>query len=392
MADHRRYPRDVPVVVAIPVKDEAERIGSCILALARQTRKPDTVVLLLNNCEDGTEAIVRDLSSRLPYELHIICHTFPPAIANAGQARRLAMQHAADLAGCDGVLLTTDADAVVPEDWVERVLRAMSMGAELVCGCVDVDPTEAALIPANLNADDALECEFTRLLDEIALVLDPVPADPWPRHTEAAGASIAVTVAAFTRVGGIPPIATGEDRAFVAMLTRTDARVRHDPMIRVTVSGRIHGRATGGMADTIRRRMLRQDEFADDSLEPAEDAYRRADFRRRVRLAWRDQFAGRVPSRMLSADLGISSVTLQRMLQNRLFGIAWAEIEAESPFLIRRRVRFIDLPRQIAYARHLLGQHIGVRADRPELQPLSDAKREWTEERLSEGDALLTPD
>src|ERR1700679_4230559 len=109
MIGHRRY-LGVPIVVAIPVRDEAERIGPCILALARQTRKPDAVVLLLNNCSDGTETIARELAPSLPYELHIICHTFPPAIANAGQARRLAMQHAADLAGREGVLLTTDAD------------------------------------------------------------------------------------------------------------------------------------------------------------------------------------------------------------------------------------------------------------------------------------------
>jgi glycosyltransferase involved in cell wall biosynthesis len=390
MIDHRGCSWDRRVVVAIPAKDEAERIGPCVLALARQTRKPDAVVLLLNNCRDGTEAIARELSSRLPYKLHIICHTFPPAATNAGQARRLAMQHAAELAGRDGVLLTTDADAIVATDWVERALRAISMGAELVCGCVDVDPIEAALIPANLHADDAQEREFTRLLDEIALVLDPVPSDPWPRHTEAAGASIAVTVAAFTRAGGMPSIATGEDRAFVATLTRMDARVRHDPMIRVTVSGRIHGRASGGMADTIRRRMRQQDEFTDDCLEPAADAYRRADFRRRVRLAWRDQFAGRVPGKTLSADLGISCVILQQMLQNPLFGAAWAEIEAASPYLIRRRVKFTDLPGQIAYARQLLDQHGGTRANRPESELPTGT--EWQQIELGESDALLAVD
>jgi hypothetical protein len=202
-------------------------------------------------------------------------------------------------------------------------------------------------------------------LDRIAFVLDPDPADPWPRHTEAAGASIAVTAAAFRRTSGFPPIATGEDRAFVKLLARMDARIRHDPAIRVTVSGRIFGRAEGGMADTMRRRMNQQDEFADDQLEPAGDAYRRMDFRRRAWLAWRNLRVGRSPPSDLAADLGISGALLQHLLGNRFFGAAWAEIESGSPFLLRRRVRFIDLPRQIAYARQLLGQHDAWQAIHP---------------------------
>jgi hypothetical protein len=345
------------IVVAIPVRDEAERIGACVLALARQTVQPDAVVLLLNNCTDRTELVARGLSVGLPYELRIIGHEFPPAAAHAGPARRLAMQHAADLAGSDGILITTDADSVVAENWVELSLRAIAAGADVVCGRVDVDPIEAALIPAHLHADDARERELTNLLDEIAYVLDPRPEDPWPRHTEAAGASLAVTVSAFNQVGGIPPVPAGEDRAFVTMLARMDARIRHDPAIRVTVSGRTDGRAAGGMADAIRRRMRQQDEFADVAVEPAADAYRRADFRRRVRLAWRDRRLGRLPHKELATDLGIPGELLRHMLEGWFFGTVWAEIEASSPFLVRRRVRFVELPKQIAYATQLLERH-----------------------------------
>jgi len=350
-------PRRPTAVVAIPARDEADRIGACIQAFARQTWRPDAVLLLLNNCTDLSETIARNLSATLPFALRIVCHTFPPADANAGNARRLAMQLADEIAGPAGVLLTTDADTVVADDWVEKALRALSAGADVVCGRIDVDPVDAALIPWNLRADDALECELAELLDRIAFVLDPEPADPWPRHTEAAGANIAVTAAAFRRTGGIPPVATGEDRAFIKLLARMDARIRHDPTVRATVSGRIYGRAEGGMADTMRRRMNRQDEFADDGLEPAADAYRRMDFRRRVRSACWNLRIGRPAPMALAADLGIPGARLQRLLGNRFFGAAWAEIESGSPFLRRRSVRFIDLPRQIAYARQLLEQH-----------------------------------
>jgi hypothetical protein len=353
--DVKSVPR---TVVAIPAKNEAERIGACLLALADLTVKPAAVVVLANNCTDRTVQVARTLSAGMPYQLLVDVHAFPPCSANAGSARRMAAQHAADLAGGDGVVLTTDADAVVSENWIERNLLALSAGADLVCGRVNLDTTEAALIPSHLHADDALECELTELLDRIADRLDPDPADPWPRHTEEAGASLAVTVAAIDRVGGIPALAFGEDRALVQALASIDACIRHDPTVTVTVSGRTLGRASGGMADTIRRRIHQQDEFTDCNLEPTSDAYRRIDFRRRVRTAWQRPSEQRTLSTELAADLEIPAPTLRLMLRHRYFGGAWAEIQAASPSLARRRVKFTDLPGQIAYARQLLEMHM----------------------------------
>jgi hypothetical protein len=140
------------------------------------------------------------------------------------------------------------------------------------------------------------------------------------------------------------------DRALIEALRRIDARIRHDPAICVAVSGRITGRAAGGMAETIRRRMVRQDEFTDASLEPAEDAVRRADFRQRTRMVR----AGQSVDPDLAADLQISPADLHSHLGAQFFGAAWAQIEQNSPMLHRRRVRFADLPRHIKYARELL--------------------------------------
>lgn len=235
-------------------------------------------------------------------------------------------------------MLTTDADAVVAPDWVSRNLRALGQGADIVCGRAIIDPVEATLIPARLHDDDARECHLIALLDELAWMLDPEPHDPPSRHTEASGASLAVSVQAFRRVGGIPAIPSGEDRAFVRALWMIDARVRHDPAIAVTVSGRIVGRAEGGMADAIRRRMVRQDVFTDDQVEPAVDAYRRYSPRQRARLAWRKS-----ADPALGRDIAICRNTLVDIMQNKFFGGAWAALEAASPILRRRRVRFDDL-------------------------------------------------
>jgi len=368
----RKHPwRTSPVAkifVAIPARDEAERIGPCLTALNEQIQPPDAVVLMLNNCSDRTERIARAMAPGLRFELDVIHRTLPPAEANAGHARRLVMALAAERAGPDGVLLTTDADAVVPPDWIARNSAALRRGVDVVCGRAVIDPAEAAVIPAHLHADDARECRLIAMLNDIAWALDPEPHDPPARHTEASGASLAVRAEAFHRAGGIPAIAAGEDREFVRALWMMDARVRHDPNIRVTVSGRVVGRAEGGMAEAIRRRMIQQDEFTDDQVEPAPDAFGRYGLRNRARRAWlRDRGRRGWPRHPapegqpawdgdteLGLDLAVSDATLATAMSRRFFGAAWAELEAVSPVLKRRRVRFVDLPAEIAAAEALL--------------------------------------
>ena len=339
------------VVVAIPARDEADRIGPCLAALNGQSRLPDAVVLMLNNCTDATEAIARGLTPEMRYRLHVVSRELPAFQANAGHARRLAMEMAAELAGPDGVLVTTDADSIVPADWVSGNLRALHRGVDVVCGRAVIDPAEAAMIPAHLHADDALECRLIALLDSLAWSLDPELHDPPLRHTEASGASIAVRMDAYRRAGGIPDIRSGEDRAFVRKLWMMDARVRHDPAIQVSVSGRIVGRAEGGMADAIRRRMIQQDEFTDDQVEPALDAFRRYSLRYRSRMAWL-----RMMDAALAGDLELPPEQLSECLNHRYFGETWAALEACSPALQRRRVRFADIPAEIATAEALLHQ------------------------------------
>ncbi len=340
-----------PTVIAIPIRNEVERIETCLGTLAAQTRVPDVVVAYLNNCDDGTEPILRMMQARLPFALDIVAVTLPPQRANAGYARRLAMRRAATHAGRHGALLTTDADAIVPRDWVARNLAALATGVDAVCGQIVMDALDAAAIPQTLHDDDALECELLDLLDQIAFMVDPEPHDPRPRHGQASGASLAISSEGFRRVGGIPPVASGEDRALVEALMHIDARVRHEPDIVVVVSGRLDGRATGGMADTIRRRMISQDEYCDDLVEPAADRFRRIDFRRRTRLAWRDLPNTRAE---LAADLGLARPRLDRLLAEPYFGRAWANIQEASPILIRRKVKFVDLPHQIELARQFL--------------------------------------
>lgn len=343
-----------PIVAAIPAKDEADELEGCLLALAAQHGAAlDATVLCLNNCTDRSAEVIRRVAGALPFAVHSVEVSLPPKRACAGTARRIAMDRAAELAGPRGILLTTDADGRAAPDWLTVNLAAIAGGAEAVAGRAEIEPVGARLIPAHLHAIDARECAYAVLLDEIRWLLDPDPADPWPRHDEHSGASIAVTVEAYRRAGGIPPVPLAEDRAFFDRLRQVDAKIRHAPDARVIVSARIVGRAPGGMADTIRRRMTQIDELLDDRLEPARDATRRAWLRGRLYQAWRRGAREIAEIGRLADKLGMTVDDLAVLITSRYFGAAWAMVEERSPVLRRRRVRLADLPTQTDCARRL---------------------------------------
>jgi GT2 family glycosyltransferase len=351
-----------PVIVAIPVHNEADYIEQCLTALAHQ-KCPDgfEVVTLLNNCIDETAEIARGLASALPYRLHIHEHWLDSTTSNAGMARRMATQCALSLAGEAGVILTTDADSRVASNWIAANLAAIDAGSDAVAGMAMLDDEDAATLPFRLIDDDEKSEEFGTLLDEIDWLLDPDAADPWPRHTQHSGASIAVRARSLARAGGIPAVPLGEDRQLFARLRQIDARIRHARDVLVTVSGRTVGRAKGGMADTIARRLLESDQTLDDSMEPAMDRARRAMARAAVRKQWAGR-ADAVSTSRIANVLAITTAAINRSLRRGTFGRCWNDLERTSPTLRRRIVPVKHLARETAIAHAIIE---GLRANGP---------------------------
>ena len=150
----------------------------------------------------------------------------------------------------------------------------------------------------------------------------------------------------------MPDIPCGEDRAFVEAVLAHDRIVRHDPDLVVVTSGRLLGRAKGGVADTIRLRCDAPDSFCDDRLERLERVVARALLRRRLR---RLHAAGRQTAiwrwvRALSTD----AETAQRIAGLPAFGAVYAALETASPRLTFRPLRPAGLPSQIVRARLLV--------------------------------------
>jgi len=356
----RLPPAPYNVVACIPIRNEAERIISCLQSFASQDYDaPFDLLLLLNNCTDRTGEAVRAFAGPPAMRLHVHERVFPAHQANAGYARHIAMQAARQLAGPCGVLLCTDADATVPPDWIRRNILAITQGADAVAGRIEMDNDDFRKLPDRLHEDEASAQLLTSLLDAIDCIIDPDPLDTWPRHAEHSGASIAVTCAAHDAAGGIPAIPCAEDRAFFAALRRIDARIRHAPDVLVTVSGRLEGRAEGGMADTLRRRLVRPDEWLDDCIEPAADRLRRATIRSRLRSIRDAALRNGTPwqdTDELAGALGLPFAVVAQFTQAGAFGAAWQALETHSPVLRRGLVRATRVPTEIASARRILAQ------------------------------------
>ncbi|GJE37755.1 hypothetical protein QO016_002041 [Methylobacterium persicinum] len=337
-------------VVAVPVRNEAERIAACLRAIDGQVDlAPGSlgVVLYLNNCTDGTEAIVAGLLPSLSVPVRVLTEDFSGA--HAGWARRRAMDAAAAWLGeGGGVILSTDADSRVPPLWVSRTLSAIAAGADAVAGRVELDEEEGKLLPASLHARARLEDLYDALITEAEARIDPDPHDPWPCHRTTIGATLAVTRDAYIAVGGMPEIPLGEDGAFIARLIAHGKRVRHAPDLCVTISARLTGRAPGGVADTIRSRCEEPDALCDARMEVFARCVRRYLWRARFR---RMHDAGTLGRETAWADwLGIGPDEAARIAALPL-GHAIAEAEKASPRLAYKPIGPRQLPGQIRLAR-----------------------------------------
>ena len=344
--------------VCIPARNEADRIGRCLAALAVQRDRNGApvvpgsfgVLLLVNNSTDATALAARSMALLVPYPLQVLEITLESG-ATAGGARRRAMEEGAArlrVGERNGVLLTTDADSVVSPSWYAENMRHLEEGVDCVAGYIDAEAPEIVSLGVAFLERGRLEDTYLRLVAEIYALCDPRPHDPWPNHRVSSGASIAVTVAAYDAVGGMPDRALGEDGAFTATLEEKGFRVRHPLDVSVLTSCRLNGRAAGGAADTMRHRRDVPNAPCDEELEPALATLRRAIMRGLLRRANGERKLGQAMKRLCGEgwkpNCGASTFT-----------DVWKELEARHPKLQRGPpLRPSDLPRQIATANLIL--------------------------------------
>ncbi|WP_419899288.1 glycosyltransferase [Roseomonas sp. USHLN139] len=353
-------------IVAIPLRDEAAFLPACLAALAGQREAEGlAVLLLLNDCRDGSAAIARDWAPRLPFPLRLCEVSLPPAARHVGEARGQALDAAAlwleaegPPAAAEALLLTTDADSRVAPDWLQATRQAIRAGADAVAGQVDYALDEDPTLPPALAQRLRLEARYAGLLARIDSLGDPVPQDPWPRHRMASGASLALTLAAYRRIGGLPRLAVGEDRALANAVLDAGLRLRHAPSVRAVTSCRRAGRAAGGAAATLALWTAQPGLPGDAALEMPGAALRRALLRGRARRA---HAAGALAG--LAAPLRLPAATLAA-LQPRPFSAAWRRLEALAPVLAARPLPPALLSQAILAAQALLARRGRAQASR----------------------------
>jgi cellulose synthase/poly-beta-1,6-N-acetylglucosamine synthase-like glycosyltransferase len=239
------------MIVAIPARNEAARLPLALAALAREAPRQDAIVIA-NGCSDATATIARQFTG-----ISVAVLETKSLDGGVGEARRRGLRAALEAAPHAAILATTDADCVVMGGWARIVQRTMET-ADVVCGRVVPDPGEFALLPDIVRRHGNLEDEVSALQAELEGMRAPNPHDPLPRHGQTPGASLAFRADAYRRAGGFEAISCHEDRRIVARIEASGGRVARPWALVVAASCRLEGRAPGGMADTISKRMVDQ--------------------------------------------------------------------------------------------------------------------------------------
>jgi GT2 family glycosyltransferase len=365
------------IVVVIPARNEQETIARTLESLASQTTHSGSrlspaqyeVLVLINNTTDLSRPEAERIQRRHPaFHLQIAEINLPEESAHVGQARRMLMDVACErllsLGRPLGIIATTDADTVVDSEWIAGTINAIRNGADAVGGRILVQPDELATMDLDTRGYHLRDVGYRYLLCQLESTLDPHPGDPWPRHFQHFGASIALTAAAYRAIGGLPVRPSLEDVALYHRLVRIDATVRHCPNVRVFTSARPQGRTSWGFATQLQQwaGMNRHGEpFLVRSADDMIDEYRA---KRALRRAYA-RFSANGTSlngtlESLAEHLVIRPGTLSDVFySSRSFGELWQTIHNEQAELGERATRFprIEIERAIRDLRQLGLRH-----------------------------------
>ena len=253
------------VCIVVPARDESVRIEKCLSALVRQVdpdgspidRAKYEVLVLANNCHDETAARARAFAGRHPdLALHVVETNFPPERSYVGCARKLLMDEACRrlflLGRPEGVIASTDADSFVDPGWIAAIMREVDAGADAVGGRIVADRGERLLLHPSAELTYLRQVAYDFLIAELEDRIDPDPFDPFPRHCNHIGASLAVTARLYSQIGGLPDVLEDEDKALYKAILRSGARFRHSLAVRVTTSARLDGRVEHGFSAGLR--------------------------------------------------------------------------------------------------------------------------------------------
>jgi len=227
------------VAVVVPACNEEATIAGCIATLlaarAHAQRIASTwIVIVADSCTDRTVELARHALGKAGEVIE--CR-----VQSSGAARRVGVKAAlARFAAHDPRstwIANTDADTYVPADWLEVQLGYAARGYSGVAGIVGFDSRSEAAP------------EVMRVFESNYLLA----ADG--SHAHVHGANVGVRADAYVAVDGWSCRALAEDHCLWERLRRAGCRLLASTRSVVVTSARLHGRARGGFADTLRARL-----------------------------------------------------------------------------------------------------------------------------------------
>ncbi|GAB4024937.1 glycosyltransferase family 2 protein [Spirosoma koreense] len=328
------------ISVIIPARNEADGLALTLDALRNQLRldgrpvpaREFEVLLLLNNCTDHSPEVAQAYQRRHPtFPLRLAVIQLRPEQANVGTARRLLMDAAhrrlRRVGRSQGIIASTDGDTIADRYWLDQIQAEVDKGCEVVGGRILTCPDGS---PVRIN--HLRDVTYRMLKARLEDYLDPLPFDPWPRHFQHFGASLAITCAAYERVGGLPSVPHLEDEALYRALLRADVRIRKSPFVKVTTSTRLQGRVAVGFSEQLQYWQRQNQANQCQISESAEAIVRRIQNRRRLRDIWRNGLAqaSQIDLYAIATELLIDVHWLAvRLHQVPYFGELWDEVETQ---------------------------------------------------------------
>ena len=326
------------LTVIVPVRNEAEHLIATLNALRNQRDASGSpldparyeVLLLANNCTDHSYAVAAHYQLQYPnFPLHIAQIQLPTPQANIGTVRRLLMDEAyrrlMSVGNNRGIIASTDGDTVVDTQWIWHTIQEIEKGNDAVGGRII---TRTDNNPARLyHLRDVM---YRSLMAQVEAVVDPNPHDPWPRHFQHFGASIAVTCSMYHRAGRLPRVPYLEDEAFHRALLRVDARIRKSPHVKVLTSTRLRGRVDVGFSEQLRQWTDMHGTNRMQLVESGEAIIGRFINRKRLRACWAARHQSDVQQELslLAGDLLIEQQWLKHTFgTSRFFGQLWENVE-----------------------------------------------------------------
>ena len=351
---------ELKLCVIVPAKNEASGINDTLTALYHQVdpqglpirRQYYEVLVFANNCTDATAQIAQQFAVDHPDgAFHVFEDSLPPDQAHIGYVRRVLMDEAyhrlCTVHRPRGIIASTDGDTTVGPTWVYHTIQAIEQGADVVGGRIVAEPQPTG------RYYHLQDVSYRYLQAQVESIIDPDSADPWPRHFQNFGPSLAVTAELYARAGRLPIVPALEDVRFYEALQRCDARIRHCPRVQVLTSARTQGRVAFGFSVQLQQWEQMRQRGTSFTVPEANYWIFRFTLQRQVRCAW--QRKSYTLTQLIARSLMLSPYELyDRMCQTLYFGEFWQWLMSQPTVeaLLAQRFSAVDISIAIAGLRH----------------------------------------